>query len=312
MKPQTFSEKTLQELRTTAATISKLPGFRRRKNINSDSIEIVFDEYSRHLKKIHSNNQKEFKEKLHHELDSLELFLLEHFTLYGVIFPIVDRSIKSKRKTKNNPAVQAFGFLLLNAIHNLIAIKQMLVLGLEIQALTLIRNYQETMETSVAIIVSREFLALYRSEPESEADAKIKWHAVRPEAVLKVIGQYMQKNESTAPIWEEWKTYRRQHYSRLSKGSHAQFFPLAYNAYPTPLDDEFIRGGFGGVISNALRTTLINFLVHGRLIFDMAQGEFVNHHAEVFKTLNFDKRFHLFLFKVNREMFYNSCMERWQ
>ena len=239
------------------------------------------------LKEAQSENRQIFRKKLKGGKEMLDLLLSEYMCLSLLLSPFYNLNTKSyngyKKGSYKFKALRVFSHLLNNAFNALTSIKMLLSTGMDLQARILFRNYIESMETAIAVLLNEEFLQLYKSVPNSKEEAGHKWNKTRPQGVLKAIYDSVQGDESQLERWQFILEFRMDYYDDTSKAVHANIVPVTYSSYSRKIGQKGISYSyFGSHITNATVGTINNVLLYANLI-----SNFILSILE--KSYNFDK-----------------------
>lgn len=264
------------------------------------------------IKNIQLENEADFHTKLKSEAQLLDLLLVEHLALLSTLSPFFSlktRSFKGlKAKTTEFEIIRTFTWLLNNSINNLLSLRVLLSMGMDLQARVLFRNYIESMDVSVAILLSLDFYEKYRKECDNEKEAKIRWHGIKTSSLLKTIQRELDKDEKLNQLWQIGFEMRSDNYSRASKGVHVEPIAVIYNSYPSKLDTTEVVQNIGGVITNATKSTILSTYYYGGFIINFLK-ELLQTRSKLgpLAVLNKNGRHYATINKVNQHLWLITC-----
>jgi hypothetical protein len=266
------------------------------------------------LLKIHSENKIDTNRHLRDEMELFDLLLLEHLSLLFALSPffvVKTRAYKRlKRKSYSFEALRTFTWLLNNSVNNLLSIRALLSMGMDLQARVLFRNYIESMDVSIAILLSEEFFKLYSTEPVDEAQAKARWNRVRTKNLLKVINTQLQTDQRLRELWEIGFKMREENYSTTSKGVHVEPIAIMYGAYPKTLSNNQFVQNVGGYITNATKSTVQNIYAYGGFIINFLHPLIEErHNLGNLSKLSRNGKHYSFINQVNRYSWLATMIE---
>lgn len=186
----------------------------------------------------------------------------------------------------------------------------LLSMGMDLQARVLFRNYIESMDVSIAILLSEEFFTLYKTEPTNEKEIKERWYKVRTSTLLKVIEKELKKDKSLKEFWEVGVKMRTDNYSTTSKGVHVEPVAVAYSSYPTKLNTNQVTQSVAGYITNATKTTILNIYCYGGFILNFLRPLMETYHRlGKLSDLNKNGHYYSYLNQINRYMWLAALLD---
>jgi len=216
------------------------------------------------LEDVGLQNNDVFNKKLAAEGERLDLIIFEHMTLSLVLTPFADlNTITRKDQGDSSKVLLFFTMMLNNGINSLLSLKTLLSMGMDFQARVILRNYIETMELAMAILLNEQFFNFYMKDPKGKKEEKARWDKTRPSEVARIISAAAEKDEPLKEMWNLGKAIRDHLYDNSSKAVHAVSVAVFVGANPSLIDSDKAGAGLGGHISNGTRSTLNNAFQYG-------------------------------------------------
>ena len=187
--------------------------------------------YSNIAKKNYAITQKQYyleyflTELALHIHSIILLILLENF------FPGDKANRKTKKISKTAGGVFSIVSMGYNNIYvSLYEARNLFFEGKDFHAEIMFRNFMELMDLNIALLIDHEFYSIYKTIPNNEIEAKLRWNKIKPSMISKKVENYIEHHVDL-PLKHEFLDARRKIYNDYSKSAHGLFESQYYSAF---------------------------------------------------------------------------------
>ncbi|WP_010136329.1 hypothetical protein [Ochrovirga pacifica] len=251
-------------------------------------------------------NNKENTKKLNGELylskKVFELLIYEYFVLqYLISQPTWQEKIKIDLTSETKIRLNNFLLLLNNQINGLKSILLLLEKGLTQSSDVLFRNFMETSEKGLAILIDDEYYKAYTTQTTSHEESLEIWNKTKPSKTCKIIERRF-KNLDKNQFYETFFKLRKDFYSQTSKAVHAELHSTVTQSLNFNKNDT-VNLSFGGKEDDMVNQAFQNYILYIKTMSQKMLIVLVSDYKLNMNKFGEDGMHYTLVYKVTEEAF---------
>lgn len=267
------------------------------KNLIENSEEVLDAYYNK------KQNIKEIDEHCFLETKIFKLLIYEHIHLFTILADSFVHSSPNINLSKRNS--QKFIHLttfLNNQINNLKSALLLLEHGLTQSSEIIFRNYIETSEKALAILINENFFDSYRKETTNETEEKNIWNKTKPYKAFNIIKTHFLKLNELKEFYEVFFDIRQSIYSQTSKAVHSQLSSTIKESLNSNNKD-FLQWSISGNKNQKSKTIFKEYILYIKTFLKSLMIIMVKDYKISFNKFGNDGLYQIYIHQVTEKSF---------
>ncbi|QCX52475.1 hypothetical protein [Elizabethkingia sp. JS20170427COW] len=246
------------------------------------------------------NNLKKFNNEYSIEIMIIDNIILQYIWFYFFITKSSeDDNIKSKVNLSDSEAIilRHFSMILLNQFKTLKSIMILSESGFQTQTKILFRNFIESSEKGIAILVDEEYFNYYFQLPANNKIETDIWNKTNPTQTAKIVRNYLE-NFGNEEFYQIFFDIRKSMYDEYSKSVHSKVGSNILDAFHFKDDGEVILSLIDAEIKD-YKDFFKKLILYANTVSQATLVILVKEYKISLNNFDSDGKFFLNLYKIN-------------